>query len=240
MIVAPRDPSATPAFPAAPVAAMPPTAHATTDAPAKPARWDRADAAAEASIETPLKSGQVTALVILAKQAWTSLRLVRDDVPDFETWRHAEARAVCKRRISEALVKHFSALKRHFASIAGDSGKAFNSAMREGSEDKRIAMAKLTEACQERGLEMSYPAAICRRQFKRSLEDASAKQTWCLVFTVRNRRKAGDAAPQAKTAAKPAASSPGGGRQYTVKRGTAAKKYTPPVAADSDSDLNPF
>lgn len=239
MIVAPRDPNATPAFPGMPVAAMPATAPAQTP-PAKPARWNRADAAAEASIETPLKRGQVTALVILAKQAWTSLRQVRDDVPDFETWRQAEAVKACGHRISFALVKHFSALKRHFANIAGDSGKAFNSAMREGTEDKRIAMAKLAEACQERGLEMSYPAAICRRQFKRSLEDASAKQTWCLVFTVRNRRKVGDAAPQAKATAKPAAPSAGGGRQYTVKRGASAKKYTPPVAADSDSDLNPF
>ena len=35
-----------------------------------------------------------------------------------------------------------------------------------------------------------YAAAICRRQYKRELGEASAKQLWNLFFTVRNRRKA--------------------------------------------------
>lgn len=149
-----------------------------------------ADVARDRSVEAPLDRGQKAALVILAKQAWERIRLVDDSVADLDTWRQEQATLACGRRISEAQVKHFSAIKRHFANLTGDAGQAFQSAMREGTEAERIAMMKLQEACAQRGLDMSYPASIARKQFKgAALKDLPAKKLWCLVFTIRNRRK---------------------------------------------------
>ena len=42
----------------------------------------------------------------------------------------------------------------------------------------------------EAGLPESYAAAICRRQYRCALSEASDKQVWCLVYTVRNRAAA--------------------------------------------------
>ena len=61
--------------------------------------------------------------------------------------------------------------------------------LREGDNKRRVAMHKLTEALRAKELPLSYVAAICRAQFKCSLEEASAKQLWCLFFTVTNRKK---------------------------------------------------
>jgi hypothetical protein len=222
MIVAPRDSNQPPSLPKRETPAPAREPQMPENNAAEHARW--------ASVNKPLDRGQKSALVILAKQAWERVRLVNDDVGDFESWRQQESLKAAGVRISDALVKHFSILKRHFADLAGQAGKAFNSAMREGTEDKRIARHKLEEACEERGLQLSYPAAICRRQFKRSLDDASAKQLWCLVFTVRNRRKPGEDVPQAK------APKGGQGRNYTVKRGAGAKKYQPPKPDADEPD----
>ena len=67
--------------------------------------------------------------------------------------------------------------------------------MRVSVQEKEIALHKLTESCADRGLQMSYAEAICRRQYKCDLSEANAKQLWQLNFTVRNRRKA---LPEAK------------------------------------------
>lgn len=146
--------------------------------------------AAARSVEAPLSRGQKTALVLLAHEAWERVRVTDPDTPDEESWRHAAAVTACGHRISEAQVQHFSMLKRHFLDLAGKAGRAFQSAMRESTEAERIAAAVLASECAARGLPLDYPAAIARRQFKRPLKDLTARQIWCLVFTVRNRREA--------------------------------------------------
>jgi hypothetical protein len=60
--------------------------------------------------------------------------------------------------------------------------------MRAETEPRRMAMHKLRRDCADRGLSLDYPAAICRRQYRCALEDASPTQLWQLVFTIRNRR----------------------------------------------------
>ena len=156
---------------------------------------NRAMECAANSIARPLERGAVTALVILARQAYDRIKPVTDGLPDLDTWRREQSVLACGRRISEATKADFSAIKRHLLNLAGQAGQAFRSAMREGTEAERVALVKLEQSCAERGLKMDYPAAIARRQFKKSLQDCSAMQLWCLIFTVRNRRKA---APKAE------------------------------------------
>ena len=77
----------------------------------------------------------------------------------------------------------------HFLRIAREYDAANSAQLRAGTESRRIAEHKLREALRERGLAEEYAASICRRQFRCALREANANQLWCLVFTIRNRRK---------------------------------------------------
>lgn len=187
-----------------------------------------ADRARDASVEARLTTGQKTALVLLARRAWERVRLVVEDIAGVDAWRQEQAVLACGSRISEARVKHFSMLKRHFADLAGKAGTAFTSAMREGTEAERIAMNTLERECASRGLRMDYPAAICRKQFKCSLQDCTAKQLWCLVFTVRKRRK-----PETSKEVKPTGAGQRS-RDYTLKRPPSKPASQPSAETEED------
>jgi hypothetical protein len=75
--------------------------------------------------------------------------------------------------------------------LAGKPVQAYQTQLRDGDNKRRVALWKLTQALSAKGLEMGYAGAICRAQFKCQLEDASAKQLWCLFYTIYNRRKHG-------------------------------------------------
>ena len=185
---------------------------------------NRADRAVAGGQSKPLTRNQKTTLVLLAQHAFDHVKITTE-VGDIETFRHNEAITACGRRISEARNEHFSSLKSHFLNLAGQAGRAFNSAMRSGTEDNRLAMVALERSCAERGLRMDYPAAICWRQYKCKLDNASAKQLWQLNFTVRNRRKPTDRCrPVVSTGQASSAASASGtdapqkrGRTYVLK-----------------------
>jgi hypothetical protein len=139
----------------------------------------------------PLTNEQKARLSILAREAFAKLNpgsLAGMDrrITDF---RHAECIKVCGKRITEAAQRDFLPLKAHFQDLGGKSGQALNTLLRAESEPQRIAMHKLTQECRYRKLSLSYPEAICRKQYHCNLTQASAKQLWCLVFTIRKRRK---------------------------------------------------
>ena len=146
-----------------------------------------ADAACPDASWKRLSRTQKMNLSILAAQAYAYQRV--SGVP-VDQWRREEAIRACGVRISEATQAHWADLKSAFQVLAGSPEKAFNTQLRAGDNKRRIAMNKLTAACKERGLPLGYPAAVCLTQFKCRLEEASAKQLWCLFYTVRNRRKA--------------------------------------------------
>ena len=125
-------------------------------------------------------------------------------------FRHAECIKVCGKRITEAAQRDFLPLKAHFQDLGGKSGQALNTLLRAESEPQRIAMHKLTQECRSRKLSLSYPEAICRKQYHCNLTQASAKQLWHLVFTIRNRRKTSrqDAKPQREKTKKSTADIP--------------------------------
>ena len=142
----------------------------------------------------PLSREQKARLSILAREAFAkrhpgSLAGMERRITEF---RHEEAIRCCGKRVSEAAQRDYLPLKAHFQDLAGNSGAALNTLMRSESEPRRVALHKLTQECRARQLSMSYPASICKRQFGCDLPQASAKQLWNLVFTVRNRRSRGN------------------------------------------------
>ena len=135
----------------------------------------------------PLKRGQKANLSMLAAEGFKHQKVMGCTL---EEWRHEMAVQACGYRISEARQEHWSDLRAAFLDLAGQPEKAYRTHVRSVDNKRRVALYKLEQECAARGLDVSYPATICRRQFRLSLEEASAKQLWCLVFTVRNRRKA--------------------------------------------------
>lgn len=108
----------------------------------------------------------------------------------FAAWRHVEQGKACGVQSLRACTQaHYGRLLAHFQALAGHTEQADRIRARDGDNDRRIALYKLRENLRERGLAEAYAAAICRRQFRCALGEATAKQVWSLVFTVRNRRR---------------------------------------------------
>jgi len=108
----------------------------------------------------------------------------------FTAWRHWQQGKACGRQSLLACTQEdFLPLRAHFLALGGHEEQAGRTLVRAASEPERLARYKLKEALQERGLAEGYAAAICQRQYRKPLAEASAKQLWCLVYTVRNRRK---------------------------------------------------
>ena len=135
----------------------------------------------------PLTRKQKRDLSMLARKAAEKRGLPKWE---FDTYRHDVAKHVCGLRISEARQSHFNDLLAAFQYAAGDDVAAFRTHLRAVDNKRRVAMFKLTEALNSRGLDIAYAGQICRTQFKVTLEEATAKQLWCLFYTVTKRRKA--------------------------------------------------
>lgn len=151
-----------------------PTAKHAEDAACPDAAWRR------------LTNYQKGRLSMLARKASVKCGISSHEETE---WRREQSILACGCRISEATQAHWADLKSRFQDLAGEVEKAFQTQMREGDNKRRVAMWKLTQALNAKGLQTTYAAAICRAQFKCALEDASAKQLWCLFYTVTNRKK---------------------------------------------------
>ncbi len=105
----------------------------------------------------------------------------------FEAWRHVEnGKATGIQRSTAMTQDHYAAALAHFLKLAGDEPGAARVYERGQTNGKRVARWKLEEALRERGLQLGYAASICRAKYKRSLDDATEKQLWKLVFDVRS------------------------------------------------------
>ena len=148
------------------------------------------------SPSTPLGNGQKARLCILARRAWEQLAAVsgQPSAVSFDDWRREQQAAACgKRSLRLATQNDYLLIRARFLDLLGESGEAFEDLVRQQSEGRRLAWNKLETACKERGLALAYPDAICRTEYKCGLEDATEQQLWRLVYTVRNRRKVGQA-----------------------------------------------
>lgn len=108
----------------------------------------------------------------------------------FEAWRRVEqGKAVGQQSLRLCAQEAFLPLRAHFKAMLGDGAGALRDHLRAAEEPRIRARWKLQQALDQRGLNEGYAAAICRRQFKCELGDASEKQLWALFYTVTNRRK---------------------------------------------------
>lgn len=133
----------------------------------------------------PLSAKQKQRLAILAREAAVKCGISQHEADE---WRREQSILACGVRITEATQKNWADLKSRFEDLAGKVEKAFQTQMREGDNKRRVAMWKLTQALAAKGLQPEYAGAICRAQFKCQLSEASAKQLWCLFYTITNRR----------------------------------------------------
>ena len=108
----------------------------------------------------------------------------------FEDWRHEQqSAAVGKESLTSCSQDDFAPLMSHGYKLAGEDGLAMKWIVRGQTNPKRVALAKLGEACLEAGVKYpDYPAAICRQRYKCELEALSPNQLWKIFYTVRNRR----------------------------------------------------
>jgi hypothetical protein len=152
----------------------------------------------------PLNNKEKAQVCMLARKAWERwardewtadiIPGLDDDVSEaamFRAWRTREQVNACgQHSLTTCLVSDYPALMAHFCRLAGDDkGEAYWTG-RLVEDPRNIALFKLRQNCEERGLRYpDYPAAICRRQYKCDLGGATTKQIWRLVYTVRNRRK---------------------------------------------------
>ena len=133
-----------------------------------------------------LSNKQKGLLSMLAAQAYAAQGIT--PAVTLPEWRRDTAILACGHRISQATKAHWADLKAAFQDLSGRPEKAFHTLMREGDNKRRVALHKLSQALKDKGLNPSYAQAICRSQFKCQIEDASAKQIWCLFFTISHRR----------------------------------------------------
>lgn len=136
----------------------------------------------------PLSKEQKARLSISARKA-AEVQGVSLKGKDLAEWRQEVSIRACGVRISEATQAHWADLKSAFEDLGGKPEQAFLTQLREGDNKRRVAMHKLQKELEAKGLAIGYAAAICKTQFKLPLDQASAKQLWCLFYTVKNRRK---------------------------------------------------
>lgn len=147
----------------------------------------------------PLTNVQKASLGMLAREAWEVWEGREDFLAAnaelsaskcFESWRRYEqGKAVGIQSLRSATQSNYLDLKAHFLTLKGDGGAAVKAKLRAEEEPRILAYHKLQQALQERDLAPEYAEAICRNQFRCAVSDASEKQLWNLVFTIRNRRK---------------------------------------------------
>lgn len=150
---------------------------------AKPKRKPRAATKQRKGLLSKL---QLARICMLANEAATANGITG--------WREVEAwrREVQRDRfglssLTAATQAQYADIKAHFEALAGNVGEAYETARRGLDNLRRVARWNLNKALRESGLALPYVSAICKSQFHCSLEDASTKQLWNLVYTVRNR-----------------------------------------------------
>ena len=144
-------------------------------------------------MSAPLNNSQKRILSQLAQRAYNRARALArgrgeemTERPDDFRRRHVVT--VCgKQGLRCCSQDDYGAVKGHFLDLLGEHRQAFTAVLHGEGNARRVAEYKLMEALEAAELPLSYAAAICRSQFKCSLEDATSKQIWCLTFTVKNR-----------------------------------------------------
>jgi hypothetical protein len=110
---------------------------------------------------------------------------------DEQTYRREEVIRACgKHGLRCCSQDDYKTIEAHFLDLLGDHGQAFNAQVQAATEKRRQAEAVLVRELAKAGLHISYANAICQRQFRCTIFDATERQLWNLVYTIRNRAAA--------------------------------------------------
>lgn len=109
-------------------------------------------------------------------------------------FRHAEvAKATGKLGLRCCSQDDYGNVKAHFLNLLNEPGKAFTAHVAGANNDDRIAEWKLDQeirAAADVGITRRYAEEICKRQHGCTILEASTKQKWNLMFTIKNRASA--------------------------------------------------
>lgn len=161
-----------------------------------------AAAGVEPQIDAPratagLSNEQKAQLAILARRAYDKHKeagLIDDDVT-FDAWRGTECIAATRGRVTGfrgATNRDYRQIRGHFALLAGEVETAFHDAVNGTPEqaDWEQAWNILSRETMAKGHAFpAYPAAICNQQYKCPLREATKKQLWSLIYTIRSRKE---------------------------------------------------
>ncbi len=147
----------------------------------------------------PLDNGQKAKICILAREAWE-----HEGRPgDPQEWRRQEQARACGHGSLRACgQEHYLLLKGHFFALLGREDAAFKALVRHGTEGRRVALWNLQKACRDAGQPYpAYAASLAKKIHRVTLDEASDRVLWFLVFTLRKRSqgkriKAGVARPR--------------------------------------------
>lgn len=147
-------------------------------------------------MSAPLSNYQKRHLSQLARRALNHTRaLARGRGEEFnvteEDYRHEQVIEACgKHGLRCCSQDDYKAVEAHLLDKLGQHGPAFNAQVRAATEKRRVAEFKLDAELKAAGLHVNYANAICQRQFNCTIFDATERQLWNLVYTVRNRAAA--------------------------------------------------
>lgn len=150
---------------------------------------------------TPLTKKQKAEIAQLAAVAWARQAAVRAELaaanPELgasalaEGWRRVEQERACGVQSLRACTQaHFAPLMAHFARLAGLAEVAAHWERRMLTDGARRARWRLEQECTRAGVDLAYAARIFWCQARRPLSEASEKELWRLIYTVRNRAAA--------------------------------------------------
>ena len=142
----------------------------------------------------PLSNDQKRDIVLLAKRAFAYQRSkgLLNAAAQEETWRHVQMLlAVERRSLTTCVNADFLPLRSHFLRLAGQEERAQATTLKSECEDRTWALKKLQNECLAASDVMphawDYAAGFLRNARGVQINEASAKQLWHAVFTVRRR-----------------------------------------------------
>lgn len=158
------------------------------------------DRAVRAQGGAVVKPHQVKAMVLAARRAYkvqSDAGLVDDGV-DFDSWRRATLHDVVGAAAPDSFravtQRDYAAVLGYFSELAGNSGKSGDSGKSGIADEQRRAQWSLglvegetADAFGGREGARRYADALFARIHKTDRYAATAKQTWAVIFTLRNR-----------------------------------------------------
>jgi len=106
---------------------------------------------------------------------------------DFDTWRKDEMErtvGVDSIKLVPSTGDAWLTLMIHFLTLAGETKQAYELGLRLGTSEKSIARHQLEACCKKNSVSLNYAAAILRRKYKVSIDDATDRQLWHIIFTI--------------------------------------------------------